>query len=218
MVEEKIEEMGRDLVGGGSSKKPKSDSDLADYQRSLELSHNSIIDIVNQASEELDSLSPDPGTSKLVFQKKVEKLQKDIKLAKSNCNRKFRVISDEVNQKRQKALLFGGGENQEGTGMIRDRNVATLMEEKGYHDSSMKHTNDSINSGRAILASFGRQSVMMQSIRTRMMNMGEDLGKTNLMTRLIGERARQDSLLIVVLFCGTVFLILLFYCYKKGYF
>jgi len=167
--------------------------------------------------KDIDATGARSGNSGLVWERKIEKFKSEVKMLENNASKTFKVINDSLKDKQQEAYLFSGEDN-EARWTRNTKAMSNLVEEKGLIDRSTKSANEAINLGQGILQSFERQGNFMNSVKNRLLNMKEDLGKSSLMTRLIHQRARQDNLLIGGLTALTVLIILICYLYVKGYF
>lgn len=134
-----------------------------------------------EAEEALDRLAASPGRDRdLVWQGKLEKWRRDLRMARSSAQTVFRSVADGLKTRCQEAYLLGDPTDRQSDSD--SKTVANLVEEKRLLSNSERLAGDSVAEGNRILGSFQRQTSLM------------DVGQTNAVDpRQLAEHRRRPG-------------------------
>lgn len=170
--------------------------------------------VFGQAEEALAQLKSKPPTSadgRLVWERKMARMRADWEASRSHAQTIFKTVQETL--KARAAVAAGGGENGGA-----DRRSARLAEESDLLTGASRMAADSLASGARVLGSLDRQATLLGSVGSRLRAIGEDLGRSSLLARVVGQRAQADNQLVAALTVVTTLTIVILYLYVRGYF
>ena len=167
------------------------------------------------ALAQLKARPPADPEQRRLWERKVQKLAGELGSARSHAQAVFRGAVDALKAQAQAAFVLGRDQRGPAGG---GRTAANLVEERELLEGSSRLAGESVAAGGRVLGSLDRQESLLQSVRASLLAIGDDLGRSSLLARIIGQRARADNQLIAALTLVTALTILLLYLLVKGYF
>ncbi|KAL4454705.1 hypothetical protein ABPG74_021910 [Tetrahymena malaccensis] len=155
--------------------------------------------------------------SKQIQKKKAQNIEGQVRELTNYLRRISVKKMDALKSEKDKYYLYGNSKLSQ----IENNTINLQLQNKEQITQNSRLTNKMIDEGVLILQQFKNQSQSLKSIQKKVINIVSELGISNQVVRMIGQRSSTDNIIICVLF--VVLMIFIAICYYvirpmvKGY-
>ena len=192
------------------------DGEYTEVHKDMNSKYQIILLKVKSAREALEGMhewiyNNGENSNRVVWIQKMNKYRQRVEYIEYNTTKTYRYMSDVIHDRQQKEYLYSSSSSERrGTS---DKSMMNVVRERDLLDDSSRLCSDSIVYGSGVLGSLDRQDSMMQRVKQRLMNIGNDIGVSHMLSRSIQTRNVQDNRMILGLGMLTVLSIVLLYVY-----
>ena len=165
---------------------------------------------VSKLREEFDSLVSNgqfQGGNQSYWEKKVQRLEKSLKMLPSTLDKAVKNQARSMEQTKLRTNIER-----------RNRNEEELKQQSENIKASLEYTDNIQNQGSSILENLTSQTEVLKKVKLRTFQFLNVLGVSGSIMRLIERRGREDNLIVIALWLVTLLIMYLTYYYVKPLF